>query len=214
VLNGTDKGTRAIMTANPALRWLRDRAISAVSNIPAVQGALTERISELGLAYRDSSLTGPANRAGFDPGAPRPGDRAPQADLYPLAGDVPATLFDAYGRGGFTLLLFPDPTHLAASLRDAATIGAWVRERLGSDCLPLLVTPATQSDLNVPIPAAHDKDGGIRRLFGARGEAAVLVRPDGYIASRTTPISHTAIWQSFGAFFNAALLPDGPIVGG
>ncbi|MGI9254564.1 MAG: FAD-dependent monooxygenase, partial [Thermomicrobiales bacterium] len=113
VLNGTDKGTRAIMTANPALRWLRDRAISAVSNIPAVQGALIKRISELGLDYRASSLTSPANRAGFDPGAPRPGDRAPQADLYPLAGDVPATLFDAYGRGGFTLLLFPDPTHLA-----------------------------------------------------------------------------------------------------
>jgi 2-polyprenyl-6-methoxyphenol hydroxylase-like FAD-dependent oxidoreductase len=211
VLAGTDRGTRAIMTANPALRWLRDRALATAASIPAVQGVIAEQISQLGLDYRKSPLSGPAGRGGFAARSPRPGDRAPQAAFTHAATGNPSTLFDQYGLGGFTLLLFPDPAGGEISLRDATTLGAWVRDRLGDDCCPIVILPNAPADGEFPAFAATDHDGSIRRLFGVQEEAAVLVRPDGYIAARTAPIAHTAIWGALGEVFAADLLPDLPV---
>ncbi|MFM9105142.1 MAG: FAD-dependent monooxygenase [Chloroflexota bacterium] len=210
VLRGSDRGFRAMMPANPALRWLRDRAIGLAASAPAFGAAVSERISELGIDYRNSPLTGPPARAGFGARAPRPGDRAPQASFEPAIAGEPATLFDVYGLGGFTLLLFPDPANPSASLQQAATIGGWVRDRLGDDCRPLLVVPGPPRGVPGAIPAAFDTAGEIRRVVGATGEAAVLVRPDGYLAARAASLDQAAIWRALAAAFAPGLLPGLP----
>jgi 2-polyprenyl-6-methoxyphenol hydroxylase-like FAD-dependent oxidoreductase len=208
VLTGTDRGTRAIMARNPVLRWTRDRAIAAATSVPAARGLIAEHLSELGVNCRESSLTGPPARPGFDPRAPRPGDRAPQASFLALPGTEDMTLFDRYGEGGFMLLLFPDPGDPDRSLVDAATLGEWVREQTGGDVRPLLVLPGGLGEMAVSLPVALDRTGEIRRVFGAQAGAAVLVRPDGYIAMRTAPLAPAAVWRALGQVFAGDIVPD------
>src|SRR5581483_924341 len=128
VLFGTNAVTRLALADKPLLRAARDLIAPLAIRLPGVAGSAVRQISELAISYRDGPLAGPACSEAETPllrrrpGAPRPGDRAPDGAARTAPGDAPATLFERFAHGGFTLLLFPDGRR-AAALTDAVAFG-------------------------------------------------------------------------------------------
>ncbi|MGW2374150.1 aromatic-ring hydroxylase C-terminal domain-containing protein [Kitasatospora sp. NPDC001683] len=97
----------------------------------------------------------------------RAGDRAPDAPCTTADG-TPTRLFDLFRGPHFTLLAFGDHPALA-ELTDLPGVRA---------------------------AAVHDPDGHAAHGYGLRGDAVVLVRPDGYVtltgatADRATVAEH------------------------
>lgn len=118
--------------------------------------------------YRGSSLAPDAG--GADTGGVRAGDRAPDAPCSTRnAGRT--TLFDAFRGPHFTVLAF------GAQAAEAARRSAW------ADSALLRVCPVLPAHAGADPEALVDQDGHARAAYGlrGRGNAAVLVRPDGYI---------------------------------
>jgi 2-polyprenyl-6-methoxyphenol hydroxylase-like FAD-dependent oxidoreductase len=72
VAGSTDSGTRLLVSRNPLLRTLRDHALLPLLTLDPVQARMLEQTFELGISYRDRSLSRSHGRGG-----PRAGDLAP-----------------------------------------------------------------------------------------------------------------------------------------
>lgn len=153
-----------------------------------------------------------AGRGRFATGMPRPGDRAPNATAVAIPGSRPVSLFDRYAGGGWTLLLFANPDRPVHGGHDLAPLARWVAEVLGGDVAPLIVLPPGASPDDRPRSTATvvDTAGAVAAIFGVTGEAAVLVRPDGYVGFRSAPVDDAALWDYLGAVFAPALMPSTP----
>jgi 4,5-epoxidase len=187
VLFGTNAVTRLALADNPLLRAARDLIAPLAIRLPGVAAGAVRQISELAITYRDGPLAGPACDESDTPllrrqlGAPRPGDRAPDGKAQSVPGDAPATLFERFAHGGFTLLLFPDER--PAALADAVAFGQSAATRHSG---LLRATTIVRHTPGVVAPDADillDADGETRRLYGADQPRAWLVRPDGYLAA-------------------------------
>jgi 2-polyprenyl-6-methoxyphenol hydroxylase-like FAD-dependent oxidoreductase len=121
--------------------------------------APTERGDEerqLTLTYRGGPL---APRAGQS-ATPAPGDRAPDSPVT-LAGGVSSTLFDQFRGAHFSLVTIGEAAVAACDVARWPDVGATV--------VRIQLDPAGN-----PV---------FRRIYGVDGDAAILVRPDGYIAA-------------------------------
>jgi hypothetical protein len=185
----------AIYSPSPVIGLLRDHVLMPLLDRPSVRHALLYRLAQLNIAYRESSLAreapgesaaGVADRMRLR-GAPRPGDRAPDAPGRDAGTGAAKRLFDVYRGSHFTLLLFtgtraaPDagPARLAALARQ-------VEERLGDDVRTCLVAAGGTDPTGSGWAGdrLQDPTGEAHRIYAARAGAAYLIRPDGCVAYR------------------------------
>lgn len=182
------KGFERLMYRNRA----EDALLSAVGQaIPNIGSQLfgSDDLQQLSVSYPDSPLSEDHLRLRqlLHPGAPKAGDRAPDANVTDPQGKTSSLFSSIYNPdgqpAGWSLLAFDGrqavalPSLLAAV---AAVAGwAWVRPRL------VLAAPLTPKAAASPATRLADRDGHAHSAFGLEGiPALVLVRPDGHLAFR------------------------------
>ncbi|MFE3880310.1 FAD-dependent oxidoreductase [Kitasatospora sp. NPDC059146] len=143
------------------------------------------------LAVQDTDLTGlsidyrggPLGRDLDDTTGIRAGDRAPDAPCTTADG-TPVRLFDLFRGPHFTLLAFgAHPAPADPSARPALQ---------GLQDFPDLP--------GLRVAAVRDPDGHAARAYGLRGDAVVLVRPDGYVSLTGTTVDRTTLAEHLRAF--------------
>ncbi|MEV4063802.1 FAD-dependent monooxygenase [Nonomuraea dietziae] len=164
VLATSSRGFESVFALTGVRRFLRDHLIFPLVKRPAIMSRLLARTNQLDIAYPDSPLTVASDTAR----GPRPGERAPDA-RGTAADGTPIRLFDLLRGTHWTLLGFGAGT--AATLADLHHAG--LRSFL-------VVGPGAAGAGNCLIGAEA------ARVFRARPGTLILIRPDGYIAARTT----------------------------
>ena len=154
LLRFTSRGLGLATAANPLLEGIRDALMPHLSRLPAVQNTMMGFISEITIAYRDSSAV---LDAGGD-GALRAGDRMP--DLT-LSGD-PAhpTLLTGWRAARHLALVLQGPDHPDSP-----------------------AAPAPSLDTDTLTLNTAGLDGVAKKLLGTESKL-ILVRPDGYVGYR------------------------------
>jgi 2-polyprenyl-6-methoxyphenol hydroxylase-like FAD-dependent oxidoreductase/quinol monooxygenase YgiN len=151
---------------------------------------------QMTLSYAESPLVGEAMSVPGVPGtAPAPGDRAPDANgLRRTGAGHPLRVFDLTRGTSHTLLLYADASvaeedvlrleALADSLRElcAGQLNAYV-----------LLSPETPMPAGLELPVLQDADDQFRVAYGVTGASAYLIRPDGHVGFRSSPIAATAL---------------------
>ncbi len=202
VLTGSDLGHSAVFSPHPVMTLLRDRVLVPALRLPAVQAAMLDRVAELDVGYRDSSLVGEHASVGFSgdgEGAgvvdhlrfrrgPHAGDRAPDASGIDADTGMPARLFDLFRGTHSTLLLFDGPAATGAGHERLAATARQVRAALGDDVRVHVVVPGDRrpvglDDVGVLLDPHRDAHG----RYAAAAESLYLVRPDGYVGFRSQP---------------------------
>ncbi|MEU5278563.1 FAD-dependent monooxygenase [Streptomyces asoensis] len=164
--------------------------------------AVLLREAQLLVGYRDGPL---APVTDVPPGAPGPGDRAPDCGgLTVPASAYPWRLLDVLrGRAGHVIVLYAaDPARLTAA---AETVrGLWEADGTARPSLEVIAVlaretaPAPAAPDALPVPAYRDAAGEFVRLYRPEGPTAFILRPDGHLATRfplteptTLPSLHT-----------------------
>ena len=151
---------------------------------------------QMTLSYAESPLVGEAMSVPGVPGAaPAPGERAPDANGLRRTGvGHPLRVFDLTRGTSHTLLLYADASvaeenvlgfrELAGSLRElcAGRLNAYV-----------LLGPAAPMPRGLEIPVLRDADDQFRAAYGVTGASAYLIRPDGHVGFRSSPVAATAL---------------------
>ncbi|WP_213573405.1 FAD-dependent monooxygenase [Rhodococcus sp. USK13] len=120
----------------------------------------------------------------------RPGQRAPDArGLTRAAVAFPIRLFGLLGRDRHTLLLYADDPVDARGLAvlEAAAASA-VTAAHGLLDTYLIATSGAEVGETI-LPLVRDEAGEFAAAYGAEGCAAYVVRPDGYLGFRMSPVS-------------------------
>ncbi|MER5963365.1 FAD-dependent monooxygenase [Streptomyces sp. NPDC002057] len=160
-------------------------------NDPGDRRSLLLREAQLLVGYRGGPLSGVPYGP---PGAPQPGDRAPDcAGLTTPVAAYPLRLLDVLrGRPGHVVLLYgSDAAELGRAAADAA--------RAAAGPLPLAVLVVLSRDAgagdalpaSLGVPAYRDAAGEFARLYLPDGPTGLVVRPDGQLAARF-PLDGTA----------------------
>jgi hypothetical protein len=166
VLTKTEGLTEAIGAENPLFRSVFNHLAPWFVGTDFVQRNSSERMSQLSLNYRDSTLS--ENHAGS--GSLKAGDRVPNLPVTLLNVDGTAvqrpqlsTLFQLMDTSAFTLLYanIHDPSKTHADIE--GKIGSWRYLMNGHQ-----------------IAAADGHEALFKDLFG-QSASIILVRPDGYI---------------------------------
>ncbi|MFJ1962722.1 FAD-dependent monooxygenase [Streptomyces massasporeus] len=155
------------------------------------------REAQLLVAYPDSPLTATNGAGPADADSPGPGDRAPDCrGLTTSLAMTPLRLFDLLRERGHVLVLHADSADALTTCRGTAATA----DRLTGGTLPAFLVAAGDSDtaqaVHVPVgangrrlPVFRDESGEFARLYGVRGAAAFLIRPDGHLAARLTGLA-------------------------
>ena len=210
VLNQTDTNQKLFISNHPVMRFVRERALVPLMELPAVTDAIVYRGSELGINYRGSSLAQnhkvplaqtallPAreservsmyDRFAFHRG-PRAGDRAPDARCRVASTGTPTTLFDHFRGPHFTLLLFGGMAKETGYGRLASVVRR-VEDLLGEDVETRIVVSANARSAvwGWDGIVLVDPDHEVHKTYGAKAESLYLVRPDGYVGFRGQPVA-------------------------
>ncbi len=164
--------------------------IGAGSNDPDY---VMRREAQLLISYADSpivvGLSDSSNGSG-----PRPGERAP--DTRGLTRDAvafPIRLFALLGRLNHTLLLYADDAIDSDGLTlleaTAATTTTATRGYLDT----YLIASSNADVSETILPLIRDRDGEFANAYGATGTAVFVVRPDGYLGMRQSPVSRDGL---------------------
>ncbi|MFJ7175668.1 FAD-dependent monooxygenase [Streptomyces massasporeus] len=155
------------------------------------------REAQLLVAYPDSPLTATHGAGPADADCPAPGDRAPDCrGLTTSLAMTPLRLYDLLRDRGHVLVLHADSSDALTACRGTAAIA----DRLTGGTLPAFVVAAGESDaagaVHLPVgangkhlPVFRDGAGEFARLYGVKGAAAFLIRPDGYLSARLTGLA-------------------------
>lgn len=176
--------------ANRALRAIVPHILPRAFKLKAVRSRAAAFLSQLGIRYRKSPLS---TQIGAPPQVgPLPGDRAPDGALAGADGQ-PVRLFDLLRGVGFTLLIFAGVRATEATQARAARLAA----RFGSSEVKFIT-------LGAKGPGAYEDPGCMTHvLYGVTEPAAVLVRPDGYIALRADTLDEAALERELGRLFTS-----------
>ncbi|SNR25425.1 2-polyprenyl-6-methoxyphenol hydroxylase [Blastococcus mobilis] len=215
VLEGSDTGHNAVFSPHPVIRVVRERVLTPLLQLSAVQRAILNRAAELGVGYRSSSLglegqasfprrpsrvdgdppVGLIERLRFSRG-PHAGDRAPDARGHDALGGS-ARLFDHFRGPHWSLLLF---TGTAAGRDERARLAGIARRvdaAPGADVRSCVVLPAGTSLADRPEePAFLDADGEAHRLYGAEGGGAYLCVPTATSGTAGSPPRSAPYWST------------------
>ncbi|MEU6865546.1 FAD-dependent monooxygenase [Streptomyces sp. NPDC046876] len=173
---------------------------------------VTLREAQLLVAYPDSPVVGPGTAGAEGPG---PGERAPDCGgLTSAVAAVPLRLYDLLRERGHVLVLYADSPAAVASCGELV---AGVRRSTATAALSAFVVLAgpgepdgktdaeaesepdgegasdvrfgtTDAD-GAPLPVFVDSRGEFALLYRTDGPAAFVVRPDGYLGTRLSPLS-------------------------
>jgi Aromatic-ring hydroxylase, C-terminal len=133
-------------------------------------------VTQLSLTYRGSRLS----RDLDDTTGIRVGDRAPDATCIRAGSDEQVRLFDLFRGTHFTLLVFseqPIPLLLAAY----------------ESALRIYTIARLDNTVESADHTLVDSEGQAYRAYGIRGDALILIRPDGYIGLTGRNISQEPI---------------------
>ncbi|MGE9295045.1 MAG: FAD-dependent monooxygenase [Puniceicoccales bacterium] len=202
VVELTDRMTRVVTMKNPVATAIRDAVAPFIASFGVVQHKVAESLEEVDVNYRKSPIVGEylgtdapnATRAPFLNG-PRAGERAPDATVTDIREGRPATLFSLFQGTHFTLLLFThanakeDESSAAEAIATACTarLGDWLKcvfisDRQAPEAL------RDRHDVYLDARLSAHKAYGV-----AKARALYLIRPDGYIAFRSTPVNTEAL---------------------
>lgn len=166
LLTKTEGLTKAIGSENPIFRSVFNHIAPWIVSTEYVQQNSTERLSQLGLNYRDSPLSVSHRR----PGEIHAGDRLPDMELAKQskpgeeAYEMQTNLFGLLRPTRFTLLYanihFPEKTHKQAQ----ALLSPWKHLMEGYQ-----------------VSSIKKSEQQFKYVFGT-GPAILLIRPDGYVA--------------------------------
>ena len=143
VLRGTSAVTKVNIAQGPLGRFVRDRLLTPVFNLPVVQRWVTYKTSQLWVSYRRGPLAERAIPAGKHQ-KPRPGDRIPDLPCQRLDGGESTRLY-AELRGRWALLV-PGTE---------ATLLEITHPHLGDRVVVLRHADATQRDSFLVRPDGH-----------------------------------------------------------
>ena len=236
VLRGTHVATNLLVSGNPVLRFVRGQALPRLLGsglVPEdfVLDTLLEKVSELDVGYRKSSLSrsyngllwrgaSPTNGGRAKPGvggrtsfgaAPRAGDRAPYGRCLRYPSREETNLSREFEGTGFTLLLFAGPSRTREGYANLAGVARKVEESWDGDVETRVVVAGNDKPENL------DWDGTVlldarRELHGTYGAgmgALYLVRPDGYIGFRSQPVRGDQLLRYLGNLLPTAPVPSG-----
>ena len=136
---------------------------------------------------------------------PGAGDRAPDVSGLRRVGIGHALrLFDLTQGTGHTLLLYADASAGEEEVLAFEKLAAKVRGN-HPDLLRTYVVASPDAVLPAAfeLPVIRDDDNAFRVAYGVRGAAAYLVRPDGHVGFRCSPISGTALDEHLDTIFAA-----------
>jgi hypothetical protein len=186
LLKGTDRMFAAAAGGGPVSTLIRRAAPTLATRLlglPFFNRKLVRFVSQLGVRYRQSPLSdeGPGAKR-LRRGAPRAGDRAPDAVILDNESGA-ERLFDLFRGPHHTLLVFGGDSATDQAWRDGiqTTFGRLVR-----------VAGITRSTRGGSTDAV-DKSGEAHRKYGAKTGALYLIRPDGYIGFRGGPLDQAAL---------------------
>ena len=181
VLALSDRMTKVAMATGVGAA-VRDVALPLLAGLHAVQSKMIREISQLVVNYRGSSIVG-EDWHGHDVEL-KPGDRAPWVEPVSTP--------------GFQLLIFPGETGDAHGLTEMLSA---LQPSLGAT---VVVTRHPYTAWNGET-AVDDEDGSIARRYGVHGTCAWLIRPDGYIAWRCSPLSPAGVRHNLALSVNGIL---------
>jgi 2-polyprenyl-6-methoxyphenol hydroxylase-like FAD-dependent oxidoreductase len=168
VIRVTTATTHVGTVANPLVRRLRNRAMHTASGLAPIAHALADETEETRVSYRDSPIVG---RSHLPHRGPHPGDIAPEVAAVGLHRRL-------IGATGHTAL------HIAAP--------GQVPQPVPSDEVrrQVLVTDAAVPDASGFDEIVSDPDRAVAARYGTGAhEGRFVIRPDGYVASRSGPRS-------------------------
>jgi 2-polyprenyl-6-methoxyphenol hydroxylase-like FAD-dependent oxidoreductase len=174
-VQGTARFTRLTLLHNPIAVLAREQIAPLILNRPKVRTTIEEALSQVDITYRQQ------NTASKKAGGLVAGDRAPDVSLRDPRTEKTTRLFELMGRDEYSLLLLGSPS-------GGARLGAEIRQvtrdfaGLVHEYVVLLVDTALDGE--VPMRILCEAEGELRRKYGVRDEAMLLVRPDGYIGMR------------------------------
>jgi 2-polyprenyl-6-methoxyphenol hydroxylase-like FAD-dependent oxidoreductase len=196
VLRQAGRLTTIATLRNSVAQHLRNRIYSLVGSLGIVQHQLGNAFAELSVNYRGSALCGESAGAPLVarlPGAVSPGDRAPDGSLLDATTGAPLRLFDVLHGTRHVLLLFRGSSAAGDGVGPLGRLAELVPTRYpGVVSLALIETPGERSS---PCGRAEawrvlrDPHGELHRRYAATGQAAYLIRPDGYVGYRSQPAS-------------------------
>ena len=216
VLKGSDLGHSAVFSPHPVMTLLRDRVLVPALRLPAVQAAMLDRVAELDVGYRDSSLSRERDSVGLSGDGesagvldhvrfrhgPRAGDRAPDAHGIRADDGAPTRLFDLFRGTHSTLLLFDGPAGTETGYDRLAATARRVRDALGTDVRAHVVVPADRRPAGLDdVDVLLDPDRDAHRRYAAAAESLYLVRPDGYVAFRSQPAAADPVLEHLRSVF-------------
>jgi hypothetical protein len=188
VLRGTHLGTRLFLARNPVMEAVREFVVPAVVNVPSVRRWFLASVSQLNVAYPDSSLSVDADSGhggrGFlrRSGGIRAGERVPDAALIDGADGKAIALFDLISRG-WTLLLFPGTDSTPERAAELDRLAQQVLDTVGDEVRSYVVLSAPLGQ-EPETATLLDPTGDIGRALGGDRGLVALVRPDGYLGFR------------------------------
>ncbi len=147
-------------------RTTRDVVVSALSRVAPLRRRMMADFSDLNFAYRDGPLAD--FRRLVSTGEPTVGERAPNAAYHPGGSPQAEPLWNAFSAPAHILLRFGNPEVARPLMMALTEFGPAVRI--------------------IPIDAASDPDGEVRRRYSMTGDGFVLLRPDQTVALRGAPL--------------------------
>ncbi|HEY1582995.1 MAG TPA: FAD-dependent monooxygenase [Chthoniobacterales bacterium] len=182
VLNLTDRLTRMATVRNSIAQNVRDFLLPMVSGIDFVTDKIADRLTELSVNYRHSSIV-----EGHGAGGPKAGDRAPDAELRNERNEA-RRLFELFQTPRHILLLFLGAT-------GDGQIGPVPRDLIDSYRIA-----RGRGDLSADL---RDLAGLAHAAYGLLEGGVLLVRPDGYIAYRSDTFDPIRLQNYLGRVFGA-----------
>jgi len=202
VLEMTDRMTRVITMKNPVVTAIRNTMAPFIASFGVVQHKVAESLEEVDVHYRgspwvDNHLSAEApehSRTPFQHG-PRAGDRAPNATVTRLDSGEPVKIFDLFRGPRFTLLLFVQANASPGEVREALSIESQCQARLGDWVKTAIISDRQAPEMLRSQENVHlDARLSAHQAYGvSKAQALYLVRPDGYIGFRSTPLSAEAL---------------------
>ncbi|MDP2310337.1 MAG: FAD-dependent monooxygenase [Pseudomonadota bacterium] len=197
----TDALLRMATVNSPALLGGRSRVARALAGTSSTRKVFARALSGLSIGYGPPTST---LRHLLVPGGVGTGARAPDVELLAPDGRR-VRIYALLARPGFHLILLVRPHY---HVRQARDLVAAVSARFGGRVIPAVVwtegAPANVGDA----PGFTDIGGRLRRAYGVEPPAALLVRPDGYLAARTG-LSVDQVVQALAAWVTPILGPAG-----
>ncbi|MES2639894.1 MAG: FAD-dependent monooxygenase [Myxococcota bacterium] len=174
----TDTLLRVATVHRPGLLAGRARVARALAATPVARQVLARALSGLATGY------GPPSshvREVWGSSAAGPGARAPDVELLAPEGHR-VRLYTLFATPGLQLLVVLRPRYHGWQARELLTaVGA----RFGGRVTPTIVWTEGAPTSIAGAPGFTDIGGRLRRAYGIDAPAALLLRPDGYVAART-----------------------------